>query len=313
MIVTSSSDKKLERARALGAAAGINYRTHADWPGQVRDLTNGEGADLVVDSAGSLVDAVNAVRVGGTVSFVGLLGDHSSHVDLVRLMGTSATIHAIDVGSRAMFEAMNAFIESTGLRPVIDRVFEFEEAHDAFRYFASGTHFGNVCIRGPRSRGKPRLLVSRHRTSSGGHRRSSCAAPTTARDTATQLTFDTADDRHPVWTPDGKRITFDSDRAKPARRISTGSTRTARASRRDSPTAGQSGGHVLASGRQASGLQHPRLNAAADGGRCHGRVESRYPPRPFLPRRRRTLPAFWPDGRFVAYGSSEGRTNGLDT
>ncbi len=147
VIVTSSSDEKLARARALGAAAGINYRTHADWPAQVRDLTNGEGADLVVDSAGSLVDAVNAVRVGGTVSFVGLLGDHRSHVDLVTLMGTSATIHAIDVGSRAMFEAMNAFIESTGLRPVIDRVFEFEEAHDAFRYFASGMHFGKVCIR----------------------------------------------------------------------------------------------------------------------------------------------------------------------
>jgi NADPH:quinone reductase-like Zn-dependent oxidoreductase len=148
VIVTSSSDEKLERAKALGAAAGINYRTHSDWPGQVRDLTNGEGADVVVDSAGSLVDAVNAVRVGGTVSFVGLLGDHRSYVDLVRLMGSSATIHAIDVGSRAIFEAMNAFIESTGLRPVIDRVFEFDEAHEALCYFVSGTHFGKVCIRG---------------------------------------------------------------------------------------------------------------------------------------------------------------------
>lgn len=148
VIVTSSSDEKLERAKALGAAVGLNYRTNPDWPGQVRDLTNDEGADLVVDSAGSLIDAVAAVRVGGTVSFVGLLGNHRSEVDLVRFMGTSATIHAIDVGSRAMFEAMNAFIESTHLRPVIDRVFEFEEAHEAFRYFASGTHFGKVCIRG---------------------------------------------------------------------------------------------------------------------------------------------------------------------
>ena len=147
VIVTSSSDEKLERAKALGAAAGINYRRNPDWPGQVQDLTNGEGADLVVDSAGSLMDALAAVRVGGTVSFVGLLGDHRSQIDLVRLMGTSATIHAIDVGSRAMFEAMNAFIASTGLRPVIDRVFEFEEAHDALRYFASGTHFGKVCVR----------------------------------------------------------------------------------------------------------------------------------------------------------------------
>jgi NADPH:quinone reductase-like Zn-dependent oxidoreductase len=63
------------------------------------------------------------------------------------LMGKSATLHAIDVGSRAMFESMNSLIESTGLRPVIDRVFAFDDAHDAVRCLSSGTHFGKICIR----------------------------------------------------------------------------------------------------------------------------------------------------------------------
>jgi NADPH:quinone reductase-like Zn-dependent oxidoreductase len=98
VVVTSSSDGKLARARELGAAAGINYRTTPDWPEQVRDLTDGEGADLVVDTAGSLAEAVDAVRVGGTIAYIGLLGKTTSEVDLVKLMGKSATIHAIDVG-----------------------------------------------------------------------------------------------------------------------------------------------------------------------------------------------------------------------
>jgi NADPH:quinone reductase-like Zn-dependent oxidoreductase len=147
VIVTSSSDAKLARARALGAAAGINYRTTPDWPKQVRDLTNGEGADLVVDTAGSLAEAIDAVRVGGTIAFIGLLAGTRSDIDLITLMGKSATIHAIDVGSRAMFESMNRLIESAGLRPAIDRVFGFDEAQEAFRYLSSGGHFGKICIR----------------------------------------------------------------------------------------------------------------------------------------------------------------------
>jgi NADPH:quinone reductase-like Zn-dependent oxidoreductase len=146
-IITSSSDSKLTRARELGADGGINYRTTPDWPRALRELTDGRGADLVVDTAGALAEAIDAVCVGGTVAFIGLLLGTHSDVDLVKLMGSSATIRAIDVGSRAMFESMNRAIEAAQLRPVIDRMFAFDEAHDAFRYFGDGAHFGKVCVR----------------------------------------------------------------------------------------------------------------------------------------------------------------------
>jgi len=146
-IITSSSDSKLARACELGADGGISYRTTPDWPRALRELTDGRGADLVVDTAGALAEAIDAVRVGGTVAFIGLLLGTHSDVDLVKLMGSSATIRAIDVGSRAMFESMNRAIESAKLRPVIDRTFAFGDAHEAFRYLAHGAHFGKVCVR----------------------------------------------------------------------------------------------------------------------------------------------------------------------
>jgi len=146
VIVTSSSDEKLERARALGAAAGINYRTTPDWPRRVVELTGG-GADLVVDSACALADAVAATRVGGTVSFIGLLVGTKAEIDLVTLMGKSARVRAIDVGSRAMFEAMNRAIEVGCMRPVVDRVFAFDEPREAFRHLEGRTHFGKVCVK----------------------------------------------------------------------------------------------------------------------------------------------------------------------
>jgi NADPH:quinone reductase-like Zn-dependent oxidoreductase len=146
VIVTSSSDAKLERARALGAAETINYRATPDWPGRVRELTSGRGADLIVDTVGSLNQPIAAVRVGGTIAFIGLLSGMASDVDLVALMGKSARIQAIDVGSRAMFESMNRAIEVGGVRPIVDRVFPFAEAREAFRYLAGRTHFGKVCV-----------------------------------------------------------------------------------------------------------------------------------------------------------------------
>jgi NADPH:quinone reductase-like Zn-dependent oxidoreductase len=147
VIITSSSDAKIARARELGADGGINYRTTPDWPRALRELTDGRGADLVVDTAGALTEAIDAVCVGGTIAFIGLLRGMTIDIDLVELMGSSATIRAIDVGSRAMFESMNRAIESAQLRPVIDRTFAFDEAHAAFHYLADGAHFGKVCIR----------------------------------------------------------------------------------------------------------------------------------------------------------------------
>lgn len=147
VIVTSSSDSKLQRARELGADGGINYRTTPNWPSALRDLTGGRGANLVVDSVGSLAESIEAVSVGGRIAFIGFVRGTSTEIDLIKLMGSSATIRAIDVGSRAMVEAMNRAIESSGLRPIVDRTFEFAEGLAAFRYLSSGSHFGKVCIR----------------------------------------------------------------------------------------------------------------------------------------------------------------------
>jgi NADPH:quinone reductase-like Zn-dependent oxidoreductase len=146
VIVTSSSDTKLERARSLGAAEGVNYRTTSDWAARVRELTNGRGADLVVETAGTLNESIAAVRVGGAIAFVGFLTGVTAEINLLALMGASARVQAIDVGSRAMFESMNRAIDAGGVKPVIDRVFDFDDARDAFRHLASRTHFGKVCV-----------------------------------------------------------------------------------------------------------------------------------------------------------------------
>jgi NADPH:quinone reductase-like Zn-dependent oxidoreductase len=147
VIVTSSSDGKLARAMQLGANAGINYRTTPDWPVAVRELSSGLGADHVVDTVGDLKAAVAAIRVGGSVAFVGLLTGMSAEVDLVALMGKSARVRAIDVGSRAMFEDMNRAIRHHRMRPVVDRVFDFSDAANALRYLSEARHFGKVCLR----------------------------------------------------------------------------------------------------------------------------------------------------------------------
>jgi NADPH:quinone reductase-like Zn-dependent oxidoreductase len=146
VIVTSSSDAKLDRARSLGASETINYRSTPDWASRVRALTDGRGADLVVDTAGSLNEPIAAVRIGGTIAFIGLLGETTSRVDLVALMGKSARIQAIDVGSRAMFESMNRAIETGGMRPVVDRIFPFAEAREAIGELAAGNKFGKICV-----------------------------------------------------------------------------------------------------------------------------------------------------------------------
>jgi NADPH:quinone reductase-like Zn-dependent oxidoreductase len=145
VIVTSSSDQKLGRAAQLGASAGINY-TSIHWPQAVLEITEGVGADHVVDTVGDLESAVAAVRVGGSVAFVGLLTGMNTQVDLVALMGKSARVQAIDVGSREMFVAMNRAITFHALRPVVDRVFRFSEAAQAFQYLAQAAHFGKICI-----------------------------------------------------------------------------------------------------------------------------------------------------------------------
>jgi len=151
VIVTSSSDEKLARAKDFGADAGINYKTTPSWPDVVKELTGGVGADHVIDTAGHLKEAIAAIRVGGSVVFVGLLAGLSAPVDLVALMGKSARLRAVDVGSSAMFAAMNRAIGRHRLRPIVDRVFSFSDAANALRYLSEAGHVGKVCVRSDRT------------------------------------------------------------------------------------------------------------------------------------------------------------------
>jgi NADPH:quinone reductase-like Zn-dependent oxidoreductase len=148
VLITSSSDEKLERARALGASDGINYKTTPDWDAAARALTGGRGVDHVVEvgGAGTLGKSLKAVSMGGRISLIGVLSG-TSDVNIVPILMKNVQVQGIFVGSRAMFEAMNRAIALHQLRPVIDRVFEFDQAAEALRHLESGAHFGKVVIR----------------------------------------------------------------------------------------------------------------------------------------------------------------------
>lgn len=148
VIATSSSDTKLDRAKSTGAWAGINYRTSPDWDDAVRKLT-GIGVDHVVEVGGSgtLMKSMKAVRMGGTVSVIGVLSGGAAEVSPGPILMKTLRLQGIYVGSREMFEAMNRAIETHRMKPVIDKIFSFSEAKAAMRYMESGAHFGKVVIR----------------------------------------------------------------------------------------------------------------------------------------------------------------------
>jgi len=148
VIITSSNDAKLERARALGADETINYRTTPDWEKEVFRFTEKAGADHVVEVGGTdtFPRSLRAVAMGGTVSVIGGVSGFTSEVALRDILGKSALIRGIFVGNHDMFTAMNRAISLHHLKPVIDRVFSFAEAPAAYRYQESGAHFGKVVI-----------------------------------------------------------------------------------------------------------------------------------------------------------------------
>jgi NADPH:quinone reductase-like Zn-dependent oxidoreductase len=148
VLATSSSDEKLQRTSALGASDGINYRTTPDWDAAARTLTGGVGVDHVVEvgGAGTLGKSLKAVRPGGRISLIGILSG-AGDVNFLPILMKNVQVQGIFVGSVAMFEAMNRAIALHRLRPVVDRVFAFDQAAEALRYLASGAHFGKVVIR----------------------------------------------------------------------------------------------------------------------------------------------------------------------
>ncbi len=148
VIVTSRSDEKLARARELGADAGINYKTTPDWEEKVWEMTSRRGVDHVVEVGGAetLPKSMRSVRFGGHIALIGNLTGRGG-VDFVPIFARALRVSGIFVGSRVMFEEMNRAIAHAGLRPVIDRVFSFEQAAEALRYMEGGTHFGKIVIR----------------------------------------------------------------------------------------------------------------------------------------------------------------------
>jgi NADPH:quinone reductase-like Zn-dependent oxidoreductase len=147
VLITSGHDDKLARALSMGADAGTNYKTNPDWDKWARQQTGGTGVDLVIEvgGAGTLERSAKAVRSGGFVALIGVLAGLGSFNPMHVLM-KAITVQGIFVGSRAMFEDMNRLIAGKGIRPVIDRVFPFAQAADAFRHLESGSHFGKVVV-----------------------------------------------------------------------------------------------------------------------------------------------------------------------
>ncbi|MBW4540847.1 MAG: NAD(P)-dependent alcohol dehydrogenase [Myxacorys chilensis ATA2-1-KO14] len=147
IIITSSSDEKLNRAKALGAHETVNYKTYPDWEKKVYELTEREGVDQVIEVGGSgtLEKSLRSVRVGGRVSLIGILAG-VGEVNHTQILMKSIDVQGIYVGSRDMFEAMNAAIALHQIKPVVDRVFPFSEAKAAYRHMQSGAHFGKIVI-----------------------------------------------------------------------------------------------------------------------------------------------------------------------
>ncbi len=148
VIVTSSSDDKLERARTLGADHTINYRQHEDWGRKVRDWTGGRGADQVIEVGGpaTLPQSIAACRIGGHIALIGVLTGRGGEIPTALLMARQIRLQGLIVGSRAHQQDLVRGIDAMGTRPVIDRTFALPELADAFRHQESGEHFGKICV-----------------------------------------------------------------------------------------------------------------------------------------------------------------------
>ncbi|RJL22979.1 zinc-dependent alcohol dehydrogenase family protein [Bailinhaonella thermotolerans] len=149
VIITTSTESKAERLRALGADEVISYREHPSWSVQVRALTDGRGADRVVDAAGPLEQSLKSVAPGGEVAFVGysLSGEVGAQpLDPGTLFMAGAVLRRVATGSRAHFVELNRTVEAHRLRPVIDRVFPFERLPEALEHCRSHEGFGKIII-----------------------------------------------------------------------------------------------------------------------------------------------------------------------
>ncbi|MDB6128002.1 MAG: zinc-binding dehydrogenase family protein [Verrucomicrobia bacterium] len=147
-IITSSSDEKLERARALGADIAINYRTTPEWQDEVLRRTDGRGVDLVVEVGGhgTLNRSIAATRTSGIIVVIGGLNGFATEIEIMPLLVGAKRLAGIAVGSRSMFEDFVRFVTERRIRPTIDRIFKFDQAREAYAYLETAQHFGKVVI-----------------------------------------------------------------------------------------------------------------------------------------------------------------------
>lgn len=148
IIITSSSDDKLQKAQALGAHHLINYRKVTDWGRRAREITGGEGVDVVVEVGGSgtFNESLNAIRIGGHISVIGVLAGVADRIPTAKIMALNATVQGVTVGSREDFLAMNRAVAAARLKPVVGDVMHFEQARDAVALMQRGGHFGKICL-----------------------------------------------------------------------------------------------------------------------------------------------------------------------
>jgi len=146
-IITSSSDEKLERAKYLGADELINYRRTPDWEAQVLEKTDGVGVDVTIETGGggTLEKTIEATRVGGTISLIGVLTGGT--INPTAVMRKSIRLQGVYVGNRRMFQDMNAAFAVNQIHPVIDQVFDFEDARAAYHAMRAAGHFGKLVVR----------------------------------------------------------------------------------------------------------------------------------------------------------------------
>jgi len=148
VVITSSSDEKLTRAKTLGADETVNYKTTPDWEKAVWNLTNKRGVDHVVEvgGPGTFEKSLAAAKHGGRIAQIGVLSDPSAKISPLPILGKSLQINGIYVGSRAMFERLLTAFTVNQTRPIIDRVFPFAEAKAAYAHLQSGAHFGKIVM-----------------------------------------------------------------------------------------------------------------------------------------------------------------------
>ncbi|EIW76605.1 NAD(P)-binding protein [Coniophora puteana RWD-64-598 SS2] len=149
VIVTSSSDEKLKVARQLGAHHTINYKTNPDWDKEVLKITGGRGVDhtIEVGGPGTVHKSGNATRMAGYIHIIGFVASGDNAIPIPALVHTAKIYRGILIGSVAQFESMNRLIKTKKIKPVVDKVFPFEQTIQAYSYLESQQHVGKVVIK----------------------------------------------------------------------------------------------------------------------------------------------------------------------